>query len=260
MAEENHFAFKKFIEATKSTAFLFEFYPEILCSGFWPPLRQSELILPKEMDNALALFKQFYYSKMSGRKLTWIHSLGTNTILGRFQAGDKEIICSTEQASLLMLFNEFPRVLLDDARKATNLPQKEIDSIFMTLVDKRYPILVLDKRADSGISYTVNEKFSSKSRRIKLPLAAFKITEKERSEVEKTTAEDRKFLIDAVIVRIMKSRKQLSHTELVQASIEQLALRLRPDPRLIKKRIEDLIHREYLERDPEIQTNYRYLA
>ena len=34
----------------------------------------------------------------------------------------------------------------------------------------------------------------------------------------------------------------------------------RPNPKVIKRRIEALIDREYLERDPEVANAYRYLA
>ena len=40
----------------------------------------------------------------------------------------------------------------------------------------------------------------------------------------------------------------------------QLARTFRPDPRAIKKRVEDLIDREYLQRDPDNAKLYRYLA
>ena len=33
-----------------------------------------------------------------------------------------------------------------------------------------------------------------------------------------------------------------------------------PDVKVVKKRIEDLIAREYLERDPDNPNNFRYLA
>lgn len=42
--------------------------------------------------------------------------------------------------------------------------------------------------------------------------------------------------------------------------VQQLSRMFQPDFRLIKKRIEDLIGRDYLERDAEAQNTYRYLA
>ena len=42
----------------------------------------------------------------------------------------------------------------------------------------------------------------------------------------------------ACIVRIMKSRKQLQHNQLVTEVVEQLNKRFQPSPLIIKKRIE----------------------
>ncbi len=53
--------------------------------------------------------------------------------------------------------------------------------------------------------------------------------------------------IDAAIVRIMKTRKTLSHKLLVSELMVQLKFPVRGAD--LKKRIESLIDREYLERD-----------
>ena len=42
--------------------------------------------------------------------------------------------------------------------------------------------------------------------------------------------------------------------------VSQLTRMFQPDFRLIKKRIEDLIQRDYLERDKDNGNQYRYLA
>lgn len=57
----------------------------------------------------------------------------------------------------------------------------------------------------------------------------------------------------------MKDRKTMTHNELVNEVVRQLAGRFQPAPALIKKRIESLIDREYLERG-EQKSVYRYLA
>lgn len=48
--------------------------------------------------------------------------------------------------------------------------------------------------------------------------------------------------------------------QLVVEVVNQLQKMFQPDIRLIKKRIEDLITREYLERDKENANTYRYMA
>ena len=65
--------------------------------------------------------------------------------------------------------------------------------------------------------------------------------------------------IEAAVVRIMKARKQLSHQQLTAEVLSQLAF-FKPNPKIIKRRIEALIDREYLERDPDVPNTYKYLA
>ena len=59
--------------------------------------------------------------------------------------------------------------------------------------------------------------------------------------------QDRQYQIDAAVVRIMKTRKQLSHKLLVAEALQMLKFPLKAAD--LKKRIESLIDREYLARD-----------
>merc|ERR1711972_761041 len=80
------------------------------------------------------------------------------------------------------------------------------------------------------------------------------------TDVPAIVEEDRKHLVEAVIVRIMKSRKTLEHNQLVMEVTRQLTLRFQPSPVLIKQRIEKLIERESLERSQQDRRVYNYLA
>ncbi|GKU86772.1 hypothetical protein SLEP1_g1252 [Rubroshorea leprosula] len=79
----------------------------------------------------------------------------------------------------------------------------------------------------------------------------------ERKKVVEDVDKDRRYAIDAALVRIMKSRKVLGHQQLVSECVEQLSCMFKPDIKAIKKRMEDLITRDYLERDKEIPNLFR---
>ena len=81
----------------------------------------------------------------------------------------------------------------------------------------------------------------------------------EISDVSQTgkIQKERAMIIDAVCVRIMKSRKVESHTELMHAIVRQITM-FNAQPVMIKKRIESLIEREYLERDKDQRNKYIY--
>ena len=58
-----------------------------------------------------------------------------------------------------------------------------------------------------------------------------------------------------------RQRKELLHQKLIAEVIQQLTARFMPDVNMVKKRIESLIEREYLERIEDREpAAYRYLA
>ena len=67
----------------------------------------------------------------------------------------------------------------------------------------------------------------------------------------------RGLITDSIVVRIMKARKVLSHSDLINDTITQTTL-FKNQPKDIKKRIESLIERDYLERDPTQKGTYIY--
>ena len=68
-------------------------------------------------------------------------------------------------------------------------------------------------------------------------------------------------LVVRLTLHFVRQRKQLDHSNLITEVIHQLTARFLPDVTMVKKRIESLIEREYLERveDP-AKPAYRYMA
>ena len=109
--------------------------------------------------------------------------------------------------------------------------------------------------------YTLNPGVRSQLYRIKLPVASVKENKAaEKAEVAEKVDEDRRHMVEATIVKVMKTRRKLEHNALIAEATKILSLKFSPDPTMIKKRIESLIEREYMERDAEDRRFYKYIA
>jgi len=78
--------------------------------------------------------------------------------------------------------------------------------------------------------------------------------------VLKAVDEDRKYVIQAAIVRIMKARKTLKNQALIEEVISLISQRFIPKIQDIKKAIEALIEKEYIERAKGQRETFNYLA
>ncbi|CAF5149405.1 unnamed protein product, partial [Rotaria magnacalcarata] len=96
---------------------------------------------------------------------------------------------------------------------------------------------------------SVNFEFKSKRTKFKLPIVTQKETNQDSEATQRNLDEDRKFFIQAIIVRIMKSRQTQKHNLLIEEVITQSKQRFLPSIHLIKKCIEILIDKQYLERN-----------
>lgn len=73
-----------------------------------------------------------------------------------------------------------------------------------------------NKEIESNDCFSINDSFSSKLFRVKInPITAKVETDPEREQTRTKVDDDRKHVIDAAIVRIMKTRKSMSHTQLI---------------------------------------------
>ena len=245
-----------------STANPFDFSVLILTTGFWPTYLPAECILPLNFQVCLDSFSAYYQKKTDHRKIVWIHALGMVSLVSKFGPDNRkyDIVMSTYQALIMLLFNSHDSLSVGDLFKLTGIEEGFLKRLLATLVISKFKLLNRTgsnpKAVESDEFLSVNNDFNCPSRRIKLPpptAASEETFSKERVE------EDRTITIQAAIVRIMKTRKTLNHQQLVSELLTQLSF-FRPNPKAIKQQIEALIEREYLERDPKQQNVYNYLA
>lgn len=85
-----------------------------------------------------------------------------------------------------------------------------------------------------------------------------KETAQENKETHERVQADRNFECQAAIVRILKSRKTIGHNELITEVITETRKRGVLQPSDIKKNIDRLIEKEYMERED--GNMYSYVA
>lgn len=259
LAKENHSQFNDYLSNNAFANPGIDLTVTVLTTGFWPSYKSSDLSLPEEMVKCVEVFKEFYQTKTKHRKLTWIYSLGTCNVNGKFDQKTIELILGTYQAAALLLFNASDRLSYSDIKTQLNLADEDVVRLLQSLSCAKYKILTKEpstKTVSETDYFQFNSKFTDRMRRIRIPLPPVD----ERKKVVEDVDKDRRYAIDASIVRIMKSRKVLGHQQLVMECVEQLSRMFKPDFKAIKKRIEDLITREYLERDKENPNLFKYLA
>ena len=198
-------------------------------------------------------FKAFYCGKHAKRSLQWVPLLGQAVLKAQF-AKKKDLVMSHAQALVLLQFNEKEMLTTDEARLSTGIAAEEISRCLLTLVQAN----VLMKIGEA--CYRVNDAFEHGKYRVTIP-STMRIKEVVDEEVAETHAkinEDRQAQIDAGIVRIMKAKKSLSYTALCSELYQLLPFPAQPTD--IKKQVESLIEREYLERDGTDTSLFHYLA
>jgi cullin 3 len=123
--------------------------------------------------------------------------------------------------------------------------------VYTALIGVLYHGLLQGIEADD--QFTFNDEFTSKFKRIKVPLISAKeISSHDGSAggeggnggdagggdglggeaLPAAVEEERRHHVEAAIVRIMKSRKTLSHNELVMETTRQLSMRFTPNPQV----------------------------
>ena len=256
---------------------------KVLKQSSWPGKESHPPVnLPPVPAQAFAAFENFYLSKWKvesqrrkrekecSKKLI-LQADGGNAELSAFffSKGEKteHIFCvNTYQMIILLLFNSRERVAFKEMAKETLIPDKELKKALLPLFSNALQKILIKSPGSSEIEvedvFSINNSFTSALRRVKIQQGISKGGEGSMDHME--TVEkievDRKGELEAYIVRIMKSRKQVQHSQLVAELIELVRKRFHPSPLAIKTRIEALIDKEYIKRSDHDNSCYIYLA
>ncbi|CAL9088056.1 unnamed protein product [Musa acuminata var. zebrina] len=258
LAREIQSSFEEYLKSNRQENPGTDLSVTVLTTRFWPGYKSHDLNLPSELIKCVQAFKIFYETT-SRRKLTWLYSLGSCNINAKFGERTIELIVTTPQAAVLMLFNSADRLGYSEIKSQLGMTDDEVTRLLHSLSRARYKILNKEPNSQriSRMDYfEFNSEFTEAMKRIKIPPPPVD----ERNKVIQDVDKGREYAVDAAIVRIMKNRKVIVYHQLVVECMEHLNHVFKPDIKAIKKRIEALITREYLERDQKNPSIFRYLA
>lgn len=250
---------------------------DVLTNGYWPSQNVKPCTLPISVQQSIERFSTFYLEKHTGRKLSWQTSAGSADIRATFGTAPNlrrhDLQVSTYQMCILLLYSDTDKnsFTLGQIRTQTQIPDMELRRHLISLCTPKHRILRKGSKGRGITSdddtFTFNNEYTSKLKKVRIPLVKESSVARE-SEVQTDSAaaipapveEDRRHLVEAAIVRIMKARKTLHHNDLIAEVSKQLSTRFVPTPQFIKKRVESLIEREYLERMDDDRRVYQYVA
>ncbi|TYH67322.1 hypothetical protein ES332_D06G181300v1 [Gossypium tomentosum] len=261
LSKEINESFKQSSQARTKLPSGIEMSVHVLTTGYWPTYPPMGVRLPHELNVYQDIFKEFYLSKYSGRRLMWQNSLGHCVLKADFPKGKKELAVSLFQTVVLMLFNDAQKLSFQDIKDSTGIEDKELRRTLQSLACGKVRVLQKfpkGRDVEDNDSFIFNDGFTAPLYRIKVNAIQMKETVEENTSTTERVFQDRQYQVDAAIVRIMKTRKVLSHTLLITELFQQLKFPIKPAD--LKKRIESLIDREYLERDKNNPQIYNYLA
>lgn len=234
----------------------------VLATGVWPMQAPSTTFTPPQvLQKTYERFSSFYASKHSGRKLSWLWQNCRGEVKANYiKFGGKlpyTFQVSSYQMAILLLFNESSTLKYEQIEDATKLNRDVIDQC-LTIFLKAKVMTISPEGSKLGpdTSYGLNTGFKSKKIKINLNINMKSDTSKEDQEVRNNIGEDRKYVIQSAIVRVMKSRKTMKHANLMSETMALIQSRFRPHPPDVKKCIETLIEKEYLERLEDDEIGY----
>ncbi|CAF0746367.1 unnamed protein product [Adineta steineri] len=239
----------------------------VLTSNSWSFSEIPSLVIPVELKSTSNSFIDFYNHDHNGRKLLWLHQHSKGELQTSFTSQKYIFQVSTYQMAVLLLFNKSLTWTAEGLHDETQIKLDTLLQVISSLLKNK--ILACKnintyndfKHTDIQMNYVIHLSNDFKSKKIRLNLnVPLKSIEQKDISVDETINNDRRMVIQATIVRIMKARQILEYALLIQEVIQQLTPRFIPKIPVIKKTIDTLIEKEYLERQSDDKNTLKYLA
>jgi hypothetical protein len=261
---------RKFTEDVSYPALPCEFSAAVLKAGHWPSYKADAVTLPLQLQSCIGAFERFYKSSNASRKLRWFFWFGQCETSVAFTKQTKMVKGTVHVTALLMTIDDSPNQSTKELAGQLGMDIKAVKPLIASIyLNKRFAMVnrvdaagapqATGKAIGDDDRFAMNKDFTGPMRKFTIPQSHSSTSQ--GMPTKKDDIEDRrKDSVDACIVRVMKSARTLSHNDLINGVVQQLSRVFTPQPRFIKKRVEDLILREYIKRQDDDATMFDYLA
>ena len=243
----------------------------VLTTVNWQGSGESSGRIPNALRPSVEQFERWYLERFNGRILQWQLMHGTADLKMMYLPRSYELVVTTYQMMILLLFEEkdCDAATFAEIREETGIEEAELKRQLISLTTPAARVLLKQhksRQVGETEEFRLNYEYRSPKLKNRVRLVTMKSAKASEEEVTRSTAVPehveaaRKNMIDAAIVRIMKARRTLEHSQLIAETHRLLQTRFHPQPADIKRRIESLIERDYLERGEENNRVYQYVA
>ena len=214
----------------------------VITQAVWPNKHINKSNINSVVYKHLQGFEDFYKNKHNDRKLLWNKDLITGTITTNFLKKKYTFSLTHNMIDVVLKFNN-----------CDVLEKKIFDNDYKSDIN-----ILLKSRLllEDENNLILNKKYNNKKQKISLIISKDKTDNKSITTIVNV---NRNEIIMASLVRIMKSRRTLSHNNLISECLEQIS-KFSPKVTDVKKNIEKLIEKEYIERNQDDMNFYNYLA
>ena len=225
----------------------------VITTGVWPAsIAPSDIVSVGEYEKN---FVDTYKKNFPKKSIKFVCSL--SSCLVRFNRRH-ELVCSGPQGIILNLFNDgSDSMSLDVIVQETRLSRLDIEKALKPMIDVGL-VSLLNGVLELNISWQPQTNSSARHtvlntyqyRREMDAAGPTLMSDTERLQTESSVAEDRQHQLDALIVRIMKKNKSMMLGDLLREISDTLpaALATFYSQTELKKRIDSLVDREFLEK------------
>jgi hypothetical protein len=245
---------------------------KVLTCAYWPQTKPDDIfVTPDSLVQCQAAFERHYRRLNPTKQLKWQAERGMASLAIGFPKGSREVSASVYQAAVLIAIDAAapPRgaagIQINELSRIAGIPVADLKPLIASMLLAKGLNLVRVVGAPGGVnakfteadSVELNPDYSTAMRKLKLPTVS---SAGQDTVAQVTIDASRTQMLDAAIVKVMKSRKTMKQAALVELVIQSVIKFFSPQPTQIKVRIEQLINKDFLERDADEPDLFKYLA